>query len=249
MCHVKEHKCSGRSVIVQFVATVNHWPSEMLRPTPSTVRRAAPGFAVSIVTRISPHIVGLTGGIASGKSLACSVFTSLGVPTLDIDLVARAMHQNPDHPATRALAAAVPNAMTADGALRRGSLRTLFAHDAAANAVLKTIFRPYVQQAVRRWTDAQSALYVVWEAALLADLRLPLDRILIIDAPPDLRTGRLLARNPSWFRDDADHLIAVQAATRSPAARPTDILVNSGAREELCQRVHAQHACYLALWS
>jgi dephospho-CoA kinase len=139
--------------------------------------------------------------------------------------------------------------MTANGALQRGSLRTLFAHDAAANAVLKTIFRPYVQQAVQQWTGAQSALYVVWEAALLADLSLPLDRILIIDAPPDLRTGRLLARSPGWSRDDAEHLIAVQAATPPPSASPTDILANTGAREDLCQRVRAQHACYLALWS
>lgn len=168
------------------------------------------------------------------------MFAALGVPTLDVDLVARAMHQNPDHSATRALAAAVPNAMTADGTLQRGSLRTLFARDAAANAILKTIFRPYVQQAVRQWTSAQGAFYVVWETALLADLSLPLDRILIIDAPPDLRTGRLLARNPSWSRDDAEHLIAMQAATPPPAACPTDILVNTGARDDLCQHVRAQ---------
>jgi dephospho-CoA kinase len=177
------------------------------------------------------------------------MFASLGVPTLDIDLVARAMHQDPTHPATRALATAVPDVMTADGALKRGSLRSLFARDGAANAALKAIFRPYVQQAVRQWTGAQSALYVVWEAALLADLSLPLDRILVIDAPPDLRIGRLLARNPAWSRDDAEHLNAVQAATPLASAHPTDILVNTGTREDLSQRVRAQHACYLALWS
>lgn len=201
------------------------------------------------MTRTSPRIVGLTGGIASGKSLACTMFASLGVPTLDIDLVARTMHQNPAHPATRALAAAVPNAMTADGALRRGSLRTLFAHDAVANAVLKTIFRPYIQQAVQQWTGAQTASYVVWEAALLADLSLPLDRMLIIDAPPDLRTGRLLARNPGWSREDAKHLIAVQAVTPPPSVHPTDILANTGTQEDLSQRLRAQHACYLAVWN
>ena len=198
---------------------------------------------------ITPRIVGLTGGIASGKSLACTMFASLGVPTLDIDLVARDMHQDPSHPATRALAAAFPQAMTADGALRRGSLRTLFARDGVANAALKGIFRPYVQQAVRQWTGAQSAVYVVWEAALLADLGVPLDRILVLDAPPDVRTSRLLARNPDWSRDDAENLIAVQAATPPPSAWPTDILANTGSREDLSQRVRAQHACYLALWS
>lgn len=94
-------------------------------------------MTLSVFTKTTPRIVGLTGGIASGKSLACTMFASLGVPTLDIDLVARAMHQDPFHPATRALAAAVPHAMTIDGALRRGSLRTLFARDEVANAALK----------------------------------------------------------------------------------------------------------------
>lgn len=200
-------------------------------------------------TRTTPRIVGLTGGIASGKSLACTTFASLGVPTLDIDLVARTMHQDPSHPATRALAAAVPHAMTIDGALRRGSLRTLFARDEAANAALKGIFRPYIQQAVQQWTGAQNALYVVWEAALLADLDLPLDRILVIDASRDLRTSRLLARNPDWSRGDAEHLLTVQAAASPPPIGPIDILANTGSREDLDQRVRAQHARYLALWS
>lgn len=206
-------------------------------------------MTVSALTRTSPRIVGLTGGIASGKSLACTMFASLGVPTLCIDLVARTMHQDPSHPATRALAAAVPHAMTADGALRRGSLRTLFARDELANTALKRIFRPYVQQAVRQWTDTQSSLYVVWEAALLADLGLAVDRILIVDAPADLRTSRMLARNPGWSRDDAERLIAVQAATPPPSACPTDILMNTGTPEDLSERVCAQHACYLARWS
>ncbi|QNA89817.1 dephospho-CoA kinase [Massilia sp. Dwa41.01b] len=206
-------------------------------------------MTLSAFTRTNPRIVGLTGGIASGKSLACTMFSSLGVPTLCIDLVARSMHQDPSHPATRALATAVPQAMTADGALRRGSLRTLFARDETANTALKEIFRPYVQQAVRQWTDAQSALYVVWEAALLADLGLSVDRILVIEAPPELRTSRMLTRSPGWSRDDAEHLIAVQAATPLPFASPTDILMNTGTRDDLSQRVRAQHACYLARWS
>ena len=101
-----------------------------------------------------PRVLGLTGGIAAGKSTAREAFASLGVPCLDGDAVARGIHQEPTHPATQALALAFPNWMTPAGALQRGSLQGLFARDADANRTLIDILKPHVLAADGVQADA-----------------------------------------------------------------------------------------------
>src|SRR4051812_23524281 len=114
-----------------------------------------------------PKVVCLTGPIAAGKSVARKAFEALGVACIDVDLVARDIHQNPAHPATRRIAELFAERMTEDGALQRGSLRALFARDAAANRILVDLLMPHVIQAVHDWTEAQrSSPYVIWESAL-----------------------------------------------------------------------------------
>ncbi len=197
-----------------------------------------------------PKILGLTGGIAAGKSTVRRAFESRGVPCLDLDIVARSIHQDPAHPATRDIAKAFAGWMTADGALQRGSLRAFFARDTKANHTLIGILTPHVLAKARQWTRAQRATYVVWESALLLQASMAVDHVLVIQAPAALRIARVRTRNPDWSPDQVADLVAMQW-TLQPApsttlstertGATTDTLCNNGSPEQLQDQVQQLH--------
>jgi dephospho-CoA kinase len=196
-----------------------------------------------------PRVLGLTGGIAAGKSTAREAFASLGVPCLDGDAVARGIHQEPTHPATHALALAFPNWMTPAGALQRGSLQGLFARDADANRTLIDILKPHVLAALNTWTVMQCAPYVIWESALLLRESIVVDRVLVVDAPVRMRVARLRSRNPSWSEQHIANILAMQATLPAADGVQADALHNDGSQEQLQAQVAALHQHYLQLWN
>ncbi len=199
--------------------------------------------------QVPPRVLALTRGIGSGKSSGRAIFQDLGVPCLDVDLVARSIHQDPRHPAPARIADAIPEAMSTDGTLSRGSLRKLFAIDNAANDELKRILKPYVMAQARRWTRAQSAKYVVWESALMTDQAIPCDRVLVIDASDDTRLTRIQRRNPDWSAEQITNIIAIQPPRAGYLARADDVIDNDGAPAELKSRVEQLHRIYMKVWS
>ncbi len=196
-----------------------------------------------------PRVLALTGGIGSGKSTFARAFAQLGVPCIDADALARTIHQDPAHPATHAIALAFPQAMTPDGRLARGSLRTLFALDAGVNEELKSILRPWVLAEAQRWTQAQKAVYVIWESALTADQQIPAARVLVIDAANDVRLARIALRNPDWSREQAASIMAMQPPRAAYLALADDVIVNHGPATEVPALAAQLHAAYLARWS
>ncbi len=156
-----------------------------------------------------PKRVGLTGGIAAGKSAARRTFNLYGVPCLDLDIIARSIHQDPAHPATQEIAKTFAGWMTADGALQRGSLQNLFARDAEANRALIGILKPHVLAAARQWSVAQRAPYLVWESALLVQEAIAVDRLLVIEAPVALRIARMRTRKPDWSEEQIANILAM----------------------------------------
>ena len=195
------------------------------------------------------HVISLTGGIGSGKSSFAQAFARLGVPCLDTDSVARQIHQDRLHPATLALARAFPQAMTADGRLARGSLRTVFALDPAANAELLRILRPWVLAEAQRWTRAQGALYVMWESALPLGLDAGVARVLAIDAAQALRVARIALRNPDWSSAQVDAMLSMQPSRAAYVALADDVVVNEGAPEGIPALAARLHQHYLNFWS
>lgn len=196
-----------------------------------------------------PKVVGLTGGIAAGKSSARKAFALLKVPCVDTDAVARGIHQDPAHPATREIAMAFADWMTEDGALQRGSLQGLFARNASANRTLIAILKPHVLEAIHRWTELQRAPYVVWESALFLQEDIAVDSLLIVDAPVALRIARIHSRNPDWSEQDIANILAMQAVPPSERMNKADVLSNDSSPERLQEQVRAIHARYTTLWS
>lgn len=198
---------------------------------------------------VRAKVLVLTGGIGSGKSTFARAFGQLGVPGIDADALARQIHQDPSHPATLRIARAFPAAMAADGSLARGSLRTVFAADPAANEELKRILRPAVLALADDWTGRQRTPYVVWESALALDQALPAARVLVIDASDQHRRARIALRNPDWTSAQVDSIVAMQLPRSAYLARADDVALNDGTVDEARALTEQLHHRYTDLWS
>lgn len=195
-----------------------------------------------------PCIVGLTGGIGSGKSFAREMFEALNVPCIDADQVARNIHQNPAHPATQLIAKSFPTLLADSGALERGSLHRVFAINKMANSQLKSILKPFVIESMRRWTNQQSAPYVIWESALLLEEDVPVDRVLVVDAPEEHRIARIQLRNPDWNKHQIENVLAMQISRQAFLEQTQDVIKNDASPAELQQQVEAMHWHYMKQW-
>lgn len=194
-------------------------------------------------------IVGLTGGIAAGKSAVADHFAALGVPVHDADLAAREVIA----PGTAGLQEIVERfghgILDAGGSLDRGAMRERVFADAAARQALEAIIHPRVRQWLLERALATDASYGVLAVPLLVE-HLPdyrwVDRILVVDAPEALRMERLMARD-GIGADLAQRMLAQQASRAERLAAADDVLDNSGGEAALAAKVEALHEYYLAL--
>lgn len=193
-------------------------------------------------------VVGLTGGIASGKTTVSDLFAELGVPVVDADVVARRAVE-PDQPALDELVAAFgDDILTTDGVLDRGRLREKAFADAAARERLEAILHPRI----REWMEAEIATadgpYVILSVPLLVegDLLQRVHRVLVVDVPEPVQRERLVRRDGST-PEQAEAILAAQSSRRNRLQHADDIIDNTGDPEALRQRVRRLHQDYLAL--
>jgi dephospho-CoA kinase len=195
-----------------------------------------------------PLIVGLTGGVASGKSYVSALFEELGVPLLDADQVAREVVE-PGTPALAAIARRFgPDYLLADGRLDRRRLRQRVFADRQARRALEAITHPPIRSRIAEWIARQRAPYAMLSAAILLEsgLEALVDRVLVIDAPPATQIQRLIARDgvePQLARQ----MLAAQMDRALRLARADDVLDNGDERRELRPAVRALHRRYLSL--
>lgn len=196
------------------------------------------------------RVVGLTGGVGSGKSAASLYFAQLGVPVVDTDEIAR-VEVAPGAPALAQIAATFgSHFITPAGELDRASLRGLVFADPAAKAQLEHILHPRI---LARSTEKLAALtkahrYAVLVVPLL--LEAPgfidlIDRILVIDVPEAVQLARVAAR-PGLDDAMARRIIAQQASRVLRLQQADDILINDRDLDALKQAVAKLHAQYLA---
>ena len=194
-------------------------------------------------------VVGLTGGLGSGKSVVRRMLEDLKIPCIDVDTVVRAIHQNATHPATTEIARVFPYAINEDACLSRGSLRTVFALDRKANKHLQAILKPYVLAQMLKWTAQQSSAYVVWESALIIEVCIPVDRVLMISANLTLQVDRVKEKNPDWSETQICRVLALQLGQKKRKIQADDVISNVGTLKNLQQQVEMQHRQYLTLWT
>lgn len=196
-------------------------------------------------------VVGLTGGIASGKSEAASRFAALGAFVADADLAARKAVAVGSAGLAEVVTAFGADALAADGSLDRSRMRQRVFADARARRTLEAIIHPRVRASLREACLAADAPYAIAAIPLLAEgggrEAYPwLARILVIDVPEDVQMARVM------HRDGADAalargMIAAQASRAQRLAIADDVLVNDGPLATLDAHVVALHRQYLAL--
>ncbi len=193
--------------------------------------------------------IGLTGGIASGKSTAAHRFAELGVPVIDADHASRAVVA-PGTPGLGQVIARFGRAVLApDGELDRRSLRDLIFKDAVARADLNAILHPLIRTHMQREVAAAAGPYVVLAIPLLIEGGAPrdgIDRILLVDVDEAVQIERLTARD-GGTPEQARAILAAQASRDARTAAADDILHNAGTVEQLRHGVDRLHQRYRQL--
>ena len=183
-------------------------------------------------------VIGLTGGVASGKSSVARAFEARHAGGLvDADLAARAVVE----PGTEGLAAVVahfgPEVLAADGRLDRAALRARVFGDAGQRKALEALLHPRIRAWMLARAEAAPTPYVVLDIPLLAEgggrATWPmLDRIVVVDVPVPVQRARLMARD-GIDAALAERMIAAQSTRAQRLALPDDVLVNLGSLADL----------------
>ena len=198
--------------------------------------------------------VGLTGGIASGKSAADAAFAALGATVVDADVIARELAE-PGQPALAEIVAHFGEAMLdAEGRLDRRALRQRIFADAADKTALEAILHPRIRTELKARCEAAASDVAIASIPLLAesskrggrDAYPWLDRILVIDVAPETQQARLIRRD-GIDAALAMRMISAQATREQRLALADDILANEGTLEELHARVGGLYRFYLRL--
>jgi dephospho-CoA kinase len=192
--------------------------------------------------------VGLTGGIASGKSLVAGMFVDLGAALVDTDAIARDVVAV-GKPALAAVRDAFgPTVLTAAGELDRAAVRALVFDDAAKRRTLEAILHPVIREHTLAALAAVERPYAIVAVPLLVetDFAALVDRILVVDCPAELQLERLMRRD-GLPRNAALAMIGAQAdrVTRLKAAH--DVIDNSGDRVATRRQVAQLHQRYLEI--
>ena len=191
-------------------------------------------------------VVGLTGGIGSGKSAAADDFAALGATVVDTDAISRELTDK-GGAAIAEVERLFGQDFVAAGAMDRKRMRDHVFADPAAKRALEALLHPLIREESARRIAAASGPYVVHVVPLLIespDYRKRVDRVLVVDAPEETQIERVRARS----RLSADEVRAVMRGQISRAERlaaADDVIDNRGSRDALRKQVGALHRKYL----
>jgi dephospho-CoA kinase len=193
-------------------------------------------------------VVGLTGGIGSGKSTVAALFERFDVPVIDADVLARTLVA-PDKPALQDIIEAFgPGSVDAGGRLDRDRLRRRVFSDPAARERLEAILHPRIRGEIIAWTSSIRAPYCIAVIPLLLETGQDdlVDRILVVDTRVDTQIERA-ARRDGLSRQEIDAVLATQATREYRLAAADEVITNDGQPDELEAQVRTLHEKYLAL--
>lgn len=193
--------------------------------------------------------VGLTGGIASGKSTVATAFARLGVPVIDADAIARTVTAR-GQPGLSALRAELGDGILDEqGLLDRTRLRQLIFTDAALRKRVETILHPLIISELSQQLAKISGPYCLAMVPLLIEspkARALVDRVLVVDCSEDIQITRLMLRDGET-EPHARAMLAAQTARTRRVTAGDDILVNEDGLAQLQDAVQRLHAFYLEL--
>jgi len=195
-------------------------------------------------------VVGLTGGIGSGKTTVANLFAELGAAVVDTDVIA--------HELTSAQGAAMPEivrvfgdaVLQADGSLDRAAMRRLCFSDPSARKRLEAVLHPMIRrESLERCLRADYAPYVLLVVPLLIEsgaYRERIHRVLLVDCDEAQQVSRVMERS-GLGEEEVRGIMATQASRAERLAAADDVVANTGSRDELQAQVLTLHRRYIDL--
>ncbi len=196
----------------------------------------------------APPRIGLTGGIASGKSTVANLFAELGATIIDTDVIAREIVE-PGQPALQEIATAFGEEMLQpDGRLDRKALRDRVFADTEDLQRLEAITHPRIRAETLRQASEAGGPYQLIVVPLLVQspLREAVDRILVVDCQEQTQIERLMARDAD-SETQARRILAAQASRSERLAIADDVVANDGSLQDTRRQVAALHEIYRSL--
>lgn len=194
------------------------------------------------------YVVGLTGGIGCGKSEAARVFARLGVPVVDVDLIARQLTQPGEETLSEIIEIFGKDYLLPDGTLDRGKLRDKVFIDTAARKDLEAIMHPAIHERALSELEAnKEAPYQVLAISLLFENQRYKDvvtRSLVMDCDEQLQVERTMKRS-GLTEEIVRGIMAAQVSRAVRLKMADDVIVNEGSLEELAEKVEDMHKKYM----
>ncbi len=193
-------------------------------------------------------IIGLTGGIGSGKTAVSDLFESLGVDVVDADVVARKVVL----PGSQGLQAIIehfgPVILEADATLNRRQLRNIIFSDPAEKKWLENILHPLIESEIKKKLQQSTSIYSILVSPLLLETKQSqlVDRVLVIDVPENLQLERVQARDQQSF-EQVRAIMKSQLSRVDRLAKADDVIINDADFATLKENVEALHQFYLTL--
>ncbi len=197
---------------------------------------------------MSKLVIGLTGGIGSGKSAVSERFEALGIRVVDADIASRVVVE-PGRPALAAIEEHFgSNVIAADGTLDRAALRKLVFEDESERRWLEQLTHPLINAYIAEELESAASPYAMLAHPLLVETGQTsiCQRVLVVDVPEQLQLERTMARddNPEA---QVRAIMAAQASREERLAAADDVIVNDQGLDHLDREVQRLHADYLAL--
>jgi dephospho-CoA kinase len=195
-----------------------------------------------------PLRIGLTGGIASGKTTVADLFEALGAQIIDTDIIAREVAATGQPALTEIREAFGPEVIDESGALDRAAMRELVFSDAERRRQLESILHPRIVDETMRQSGALNGPYQVIVVPLLTESKLQafVDRVLVVDCDEETQIRRLLARDAE-SEAQARRILAAQATREERLAIADDVVNNNGNLDATRAQVRKLHEIYQSL--
>jgi dephospho-CoA kinase len=192
-------------------------------------------------------VVGLTGGIGSGKSAATDEFARLGASVIDTDAIAHELTEKGGAAMASIEKLFGPEVVSKDGSMDRKKVRDRVFADPAAKHELEALLHPMIREESARRIAAAAGPYVVHVVPLLIesrDYRSRVDRVLVVDCPELTQIERVRARS-GLSESEVRAIMRTQATRAERVAAADDVIDNGGSRDALRKQVAALHQKYL----
>ncbi|MBN1684787.1 MAG: dephospho-CoA kinase [Gammaproteobacteria bacterium] len=194
---------------------------------------------------MSKFIIGLTGGIASGKSTVARLFQNYGITIIDADDITRELCSPNTTIFNKIVKKFGVEILNTDQTLNRAKLRKIIFQDKKARLWLEQLLHPEVKKIMKQRAKQANSLYCILVIPLLLETQFPpkTDRILVVDAPEQLQIQRL--KQQGHLSDtEIQSILKSQASRQQRLKKADDVILNDGNLEQLEKQVHLLHQKY-----